>query len=116
MDIMVASKVLEVEFIKRTRIMENDDIRWRLRVACEVPKNLLFTSLLSTKQTKANMSPKIKPFFLSTNLKKTMCSNSKVLSLGFKPACSLGLEQKEICRAHILVLQMEGSFFPKSRR
>ncbi len=111
MDIMVASKVLEVEFIKRTRIMENDDIRWRLKVSCEVPKNLLFISLLSTKQTKANMSLKIKPLFLSTNLKKTMCSNSKVLSLGFKLACSLGLEQKEICRAHILVPQMEGSFF-----
>ncbi len=43
--------------------MENDDIRWRLKVACEVPKNLLFTSLISIKQTKANMFLKIKPPF-----------------------------------------------------
>jgi hypothetical protein len=96
--------------------MENDDIRWRLRVACEVPKNLLFTSLLSARQTKANMSLKMKPSFLSTNLTKAMRSNSMVLSLGFKSACSLGLEQEEIYRARILVPQMEGSFLPKSGR
>jgi hypothetical protein len=43
-----------------------------------------------------------------------MSSNSRVLSLGFKSACSLGLEQKEICKTCILVPQMEGSFFLKS--
>jgi len=96
--------------------MENDDIRWRFRVACEVPKNLLLTSLPSARQTKGNMSLKIKPPFLSTNLTKAMRSNSRALSLGFKSACSLGLEQKEICRARILVPQMEGSFLPKSGR
>jgi hypothetical protein len=116
MDTMAVTKVLEVEFRKKTRTMENDDIRWRLKVAYEMPKNLLLTSFLYARQTKANMSLKIKHPFLSTNLTKAMCSNSRVLGLGFKLACSLGLEQKEICRARILVLQMEGSFFLKSRR
>jgi hypothetical protein len=65
---MASTKVLEVEFKKRKRTTDNDDIRWKLRVACEVPKNMLFTSLLFKRQTKANTSLKIKPPFLSTNL------------------------------------------------
>jgi len=60
---MAVAKVLEVEFKKRARTMENDDTRWRLRVACEMPKNLLLASLLSTRQMKANMSLKFKPPF-----------------------------------------------------
>jgi hypothetical protein len=90
MDSMAAAKVLEVEFRKRTMTMENDEIRWRFRVACEAPKNLLLTSLPSARQTKANMSLKIKPPFLSTNLTKAMRSNSRALSLGFKVSLQFG--------------------------
>jgi hypothetical protein len=60
---MVVAKVLEVRFRKKTRTMENDDIRWGLKVACEVPKNQLLTSLLCSRQTKAKMSLKIKLLF-----------------------------------------------------